>query len=356
MEIAIRRAGSKWELRATEPYDREKQLQELLGDQPDLIPLHHLGDQVLNPCVAVRELPLRPAGMLDLLAVDEAGNLTLVECKLDANAESKRTVVAQVVEYASALWRMEYDDLDLLVRERSGSSLADLVRAKVGDDDEWAAEDFRTGVERHLKAGDFRLIVAVDQVNDRLRAMIEYLNEAGPSAMSLHLLEVRRFVSGETEVLIPQLHGSAPTTPMRAGTGQKTNRDSFLAGCDEYGRNFFSALFSAADASGVMVDWGDVGFTLALYDGDARVPVLRGYPAASAKGQRLVLQVVLWKERLPQQIAELLEYRLSELPGAPGRFENKKLVLKPIDGRFRVDHARVIVETLTEASRVLGDG
>jgi hypothetical protein len=43
-------------------------------------------------------------------AVDEAGGLTLVECKLDANVESKRTVIGQVFEYAGALWRMEHQD------------------------------------------------------------------------------------------------------------------------------------------------------------------------------------------------------------------------------------------------------
>ncbi|MGH3641706.1 MAG: hypothetical protein ACREJT_04550 [Myxococcota bacterium] len=104
MEIAIRRAGGSWELRPTQPYEREAQLQELLATQPNLIPLHQLGDQVLVPRVAVRELPLRPAGVLDVLAADEAGGLTLVECKLDANVESKRTVIGQVFEYASALW------------------------------------------------------------------------------------------------------------------------------------------------------------------------------------------------------------------------------------------------------------
>lgn len=352
MEIAIRRSGQPWQLRPTQPYEREAQLQELLGAQPNLIPLHQLGDQVLAPRVAVRELPLRPAGTLDLLAVDEAGGLTLVECKLDANVESKRTVIGQVLEYASALWRMEYNDLDALVRNRTDRALGDLMEAALTDDDlEWSPEDFRTGVERHLKAGDFRLIVAVDQVNDRLRAIVEYLNGAGSSAMRLHLLEVRYFVSGDTEVLIPQLHGEAPT-PTRAVTTSKNNREAFLAGGDEVGRRFFSAVLAGVEAIGVQPEWSAVAFTIAVIVHDRRVPVLRGYPAAAARGQRLTLLPGSWRAALPPQVAQDLERRLAALPGMHTQVSASKIPV-PVDRRFGEPQARIIVEAITELVNAL---
>lgn len=346
MEIAIRRAGGAWQLRPTQPYEREAQLQELLGAQPNLIPLHQLGDQVLAPRVAVRELPLRPAGTLDLLGVDEGGGLTLVECKLDANVESKRTVIGQVFEYASALWRMEYDYLDALVRNRTSRGLADLVEAAVGDDSEWSPEDFRTAVERHLKAGDFRLIVAVDQVNDRLRAIVEYLNNTGPSGMSLHLLEARYFVSGDTEVLIPQLHGETPA-PTRVVTTGRNNREAFLAGCDDGGRRFFSAVLAGVEAIGVQPDWAAVAFTIAVTIDNRRVPVLRGYPAAAARGQRLTLLRGSWRASLSAVIAQRLEQRLGALPGMPAELPASKIPI-PVDGRFGDVQAKLIVDAVAE--------
>lgn len=352
MEIAIRLPGGTWELRPTQPYEREAQLQELLGAHPHLIPLHQLGDEVLAPRVALREVPLRPAGSLDLLAVDEAGNLTLVECKLDANVESKRTVIGQIVEYASALWRMAYDDLDRLVSERAGSSLAKLMELALADDDDWSPQDFREAVERHLKAGDFRLVVAVDQVNDRLRSMVEYLNEAGPSAMKLHLLEMRYFTSGETQVLIPQLHGSSPPTVSRRGrVNARMDGDAFLTGCDDHGRSFFSALLSASEAADIGIEWLRTGFR--LKPEGASVTILRGHPASVARGQRLVFLVSKWKERLPHDVLEMMMQKLSELPDAAQRFQNKKVVLNSIDDRFGPKQARLIVETLVEVSKAL---
>lgn len=338
-------------MRPTQPYEREAQLQELLGAHPHLIPLHQLGDEVLAPRVAVRELPLRPAGTLDLLAVDEAGGRTLVECKLDANVESKRTVIGQVFEYASALWRMEYEDLDLLVSERAGRSLTELMETALTDDDDWSPEDFRDAVERHLKAGDFRLIVAVDRVNDRLRSIVEYLNEAGPSPMKLHLLEMRYFTSGETQVLIPQLHGSAPAVSRRERTRQRMDRKSFLAGCDDHGRPFFSALLSACETAGIAIEWIRTGFRLRLES--APITILRGHPASAVRGQRLVFLVSKWNERLPRGVPEMMSQKLSALPDAAQKFHNKKVVLNTIDNRFRAEEARLIVGSLVEAAKAL---
>lgn len=352
MEIAIRRAGGAWQLRPTQPYEREGQLQELLGGQPNLIPLHQLGDQVLTPRVAIRELPLRPAGTLDLLAVDEAGGLTLVECKLDANVESKRTVIGQVLEYASALWRMEYDHLDAVVCNRTDRSLADLMDAALTrDDPEFSPEDFRAGVERHLKAGDFRLTVAVDQVNDRLRAIVEYLNNAGPSSMSLHLLEVRYFVSGDSEVLIPQLHGEVSLPTRTVATG-KNDREAFLAGCDDAGRRFFSAILAGIEAIGLRPDSAAVAFTIAVTADDHRVPILRGYPAAAARGQRLTLLPGLWRAALPAGAVQRLERQLAVLPGMPSEVSASKIPI-PVDGRFHEVQAKAIVEAVTELVNAL---
>lgn len=350
MEIAIRLPGGNWELRPTQPYEGETQLQELLRAHPHLVPLHQLGDEILGPRIAVRELPLRPAGTLDVLAVDEAGGLTLIECKLDKNAESKRTVLGQIVEYASALWRMPYDDLDVLVSGRAGRSLTELMEAALGDDDEWSPEDFRESVDRNLKAGDFRLIVAVDQVNDRLRLMVEYLNEAGPSAMKVHLLEMRYFTSGETQVLIPQLHGSTPTVSRRERTSQKMTRDAFLAGCNEQGRPFFSALLSALDNAGIPIEWLRTGFRIKFQGAPT---FFRGHPAIATKGQRLVFLASKWKERLPQAVGHSIVRKLSALPDAAQRFENAKVVLNSIDDRFGAEQVCLIVESLVEVSKAL---
>ncbi len=43
------------------------------------------------------------SGVADLVLLDEAGRLCIVEVKKEGNADTRR-VVAQVLDYASALW------------------------------------------------------------------------------------------------------------------------------------------------------------------------------------------------------------------------------------------------------------
>ena len=48
------------------------------------------------------------SGYADLLAIDPAGDLAIVELKLAANAESRRAIVSQVLSYAAFLDHMTY--------------------------------------------------------------------------------------------------------------------------------------------------------------------------------------------------------------------------------------------------------
>lgn len=89
---------------------------------------------------------------------------------------------------------------------------------------------------------------------------------------------------------------------------------------------------------------------IALADDD---DILRGHPASVVSGQRLVFPVSKWKERLPHGVLEIMTEKLSALPDAAQRFQNKKVVLNAIDDRFGAKQARLIVEALVEASQAL---
>jgi hypothetical protein len=60
-----------------------------------------------------KELPLTfgagKSGSLDNLFVTRGGGLFLTEAKLWRNPEARRSVVAQAMEYAAALFRLNYD-------------------------------------------------------------------------------------------------------------------------------------------------------------------------------------------------------------------------------------------------------
>ena len=95
MTLLIRSSGdSSWREPAGRGYDNEVALQTILVEHPDLVP------GVDGSAIACREFS-SGVGPADVVVLDAEGSITVVECKLSANAEVRRTVVGQVLDYAS---------------------------------------------------------------------------------------------------------------------------------------------------------------------------------------------------------------------------------------------------------------
>jgi hypothetical protein len=56
-------------------------------------------------------------------------------------------------------------------------------------------------------------VIVVDQITPELERTIEFLNQCGGGRFSFHALEMRRFQTMGTEILVPHLHGAAPVEP-----------------------------------------------------------------------------------------------------------------------------------------------
>ena len=166
--VLIRRAGGSWREPETTSYANEKELQDLLKTSSSLLP-------DAEPSAVADEFWIPEVGSVDLVAVDAQGQLTLVECKLNANPEIRRAVIGQILAYAGGLWRMSYGDFAAGFAARAGQSLESAVAKVAGDDlDE---DQFRKALAQTLAAGGFRLIIAVDAITTELKRIVEYLNE-----------------------------------------------------------------------------------------------------------------------------------------------------------------------------------
>lgn len=219
MKILMRNQKSaSWKLVESAAYGAEAELQNLLASSPSLIPVDEIREGVSPLVVAVSEFGLAGSGNTDLLAFSAEGDIAIVECKLAANAEIKRKVIGQILEYGAYLWNMTYEEVDQRVNRLRGKSLADLV-AESKKDSEWDEENFRSNVQDALTRGAFILIIAVDEMNDELSRTIKFLNGCGNPAFSFNALEMRRFQQADTEILVPDLHGS--TRPVSVPRGER---------------------------------------------------------------------------------------------------------------------------------------
>jgi len=226
MKILIREDDSKkWKFAETIKAKAESELQELLIKSPSLITIDEIREGVSPLVFAVKEFGLTGSGSSDLLAFSSQGDIAIIECKLAANPEIKRKVIGQILEYASYLWQKKYDWVDDTIQSLKGKNLTDLIAESVAG--EWDEELFRKKVEQSLETGSFILIIVVDEINEELRHIINYVNECSKSAFSLHALEMNRFKAEEIEVLVPRLYGASTKPPTNIQRGQWTEEEFF---------------------------------------------------------------------------------------------------------------------------------
>ena len=205
MKILLRNQPSKkWEAVESADYKAEHELQRLLAETPSLIPIGEIRVNSPQLVAAVREVGLPGSGLTDILAFSAQGDIAVVECKLAANSEIKRKVIAQLLEYGAYLWGMTYAELDELILRKTNKNLAELVAEATGDPS-WDEEAFREGIQSNLEQGAFILVIAVDAMNDELVRTIRFLNSCGNPRFAFTSLEMRRFQKDATEILVPHL-------------------------------------------------------------------------------------------------------------------------------------------------------
>ncbi len=246
-DVLVRTAGGTWQRPLSQGYVNEDELQRVLDAQPSLI------EGVTENAKSVREF-LTGVGPADLIIVDVDGTVTVVECKLARNQEIRRTIMGQVLDYASRLAELTPSEFEHQWTLQNGPSLEELFTG---------SPDGRAALEANLSAGIFTLVLAVDAINDDLRRIVRYLNTHTSAGMRLLAIELRRVTHGQTEILIPTVYGaeSAEAKDARTGTATKwtqasveewlANHDAGLADAvAEFSRRLTDAGFTAQGGVG----------------------------------------------------------------------------------------------------------
>lgn len=99
---------------------------------------------------------------IDLLAMDEEGNLIIIELKRDASA---RDIVAQVLDYASWVCKLTTNEVHEIAQAGRGKSLAEIYREKFGK-----------APPETLNA-THQMVIVASEVDEATKRIIEYLSE-----------------------------------------------------------------------------------------------------------------------------------------------------------------------------------
>lgn len=158
--------------------------------------------------IAKREFSTN-SGPIDALAVDEIGNIFVIETKLYKNPD-KRTVVAQALDYGAALWKHFTDFhhfinlLDQDAQKNFQLSFAEKVQDFFGIDEE-GYESFLDRLRRCLNDGDIKFVILMDSMDERLKTLIHYVNQNNQFDIYAVRLEFYKF--NDYEIIIPKIFG-----------------------------------------------------------------------------------------------------------------------------------------------------
>lgn len=188
---------------------QEADLHDFLEKFPELIPFHEIEDDPPPIVVIGREVSV-PSGSIDLLLVDYQGRMTIVETKLARNPEARREVVGQIIEYASFVSQWTADHIEKqansYLHSKGKPDLYECLTDGLDTAEAADPDDFRDKVEENLRAGDIRLVIAVDELVESLRSTVTFLNSF--TTFELLLLQLRDFpLDGSKRVFIPSLFG-----------------------------------------------------------------------------------------------------------------------------------------------------
>ncbi|WP_405557092.1 hypothetical protein OHV08_24990 [Streptomyces canus] len=230
------------DLQALEPaaFETEAEFQELLARHPRVLDFGSLADgQPLRLVLVAREMGVPtsaesgPAYWLDHLFVDADGMPTLVEVKRATDTRIRREVVGQMLDYAAngarywpgALLQRSFEETCVA----DGRSLEEAYGELLGDR---SPEEFWTGVEERLAAGQMRLLFVADRIPLELRAIVEFLNRQMRQT-DVYAVELTQYRGdGDLRVLVPRVHGEAAMaakSPSGRRAAQRTTRDDMDA-------------------------------------------------------------------------------------------------------------------------------
>jgi hypothetical protein len=260
--IALRTSDAEgWMFAQSTKYGDEDHLRNLIWDEPSLMPMSEMGLPTEATMIPLKETSLPGAGSSDVILVDSLGNIVIVECKLAKNPEKKRAVIGQVLDYASSLATMSYDDLNDRVAKEHNRPLHELMEERVPAE-EWDEDQFRFALSETLASGGFTLAIAIDEMDTDLARILHYIPTQGE--LRIFGLELRYHKQNDVEVIIPHIANPVDVAAARStASGQQWDADSYKAELGRIGNEKVRAaaieLLRFGEENAESLSWGRSG-------------------------------------------------------------------------------------------------
>jgi len=230
MAIIVQREGERAEIISESRFPNEAELQRYVFENPEVLPISDIKENA-QFTVLDKETPVG-TGYIDILGVDNDGDLYVIETKLFRNPD-KRTVLAQVLDYGAAIWSAYQDPehffqmLDGRLSTR-GAGLRELLEQSFGE----AAEEVEEGMRNCVESGAFRFVVLMDRVPSELKTLIQFVNRH--SNFSVYAVELEHYKHGDLHIFVPHVFGAeGRKCVFSSSAGRDWNEESYFQDVEE---------------------------------------------------------------------------------------------------------------------------
>lgn len=243
--------------------NREIDLEDLLEKNPDYF---FSENKIL---IIGRQVITNLNTSIDLLGVDNHGNTIVIELKRN---KTPRETLAQLLEYASYIDNIDYEQLNEIFQQYSGdeANLEDYHSEYFYDNED---------VQNISWNKSMKLLIVAQEITPDIRQTSLFLRKKGLEVScaefkyftdsSGNRIISSDFIVGE-ENYIKQQPKSAPS--------QKTDIDTFLKSIDKYGKPVFTKIFELVDNNDIILRWGAKGFSFNVSVDGELIGVFFGYP------------------------------------------------------------------------------
>ncbi len=230
-----------WRPAPVRPFENEAALHEMIAETPDILPLSGSPDlTVLGSQVTLGR------GSADILAVESSGRPAIIEVKLARNAEARRTVAAQVLDYAASLHGYETAALERgpLRRHLANLGCSTILEAARKTSEDVDDDAFAERLQTCLDTGHFRLVLALDAATPDLNRIMAYLDSVTVSPLAIDLItvelhDVNGTLAASASRASPDLSETAPSAAaprsvrVRSKPIETEGADEFLAAVED---------------------------------------------------------------------------------------------------------------------------
>lgn len=262
---------------------------------------------------------------IDLLGLDKNGNTIIIELKRE---KTPRDTVAQILEYASFVEDLTYDQIEEIASQYINDEGLNLT--------ERHKEFFKLSDESAVAFNKVQRLVIVGQdISKEVEQTSMFLNKKG---LELYCIAFKCFKSDKGERIITSdfVIKKDKSGEVETESKPKINKKIFLENVEPYIRDFFNKLFTMASENNMPLHWGSVGFSLNVDLSGNHVNILYGYSKLAAGGQSIYTSAMEIKRKI-NHAEEVIEQYFKVLKDTnlfePAASETKWVIKKSINDR-----------------------